>query len=96
MDLGFSIRFFRDGVIAGLREGPAGALRVVRGPGFWSSPSNRFGGSFSRGLRIALTFPKGDYFRRKIAPLSRLEVTQIQRSNAHINDLHLLYYPEDE
>jgi hypothetical protein len=63
---------------------------------FWSSPSNRFGGSFSRGLRIALTFQKGDYFGRKIALLSRVEVTQMQRSNAHTNDLHLLYYQEDE
>ena len=28
------VRFFRDGVNRGLRECPAGALRVVRRPGF--------------------------------------------------------------
>jgi len=34
LDLGFLVRFFRDGVNGGFRAGPAGALRVVRGPGF--------------------------------------------------------------
>jgi hypothetical protein len=75
---------------------PGSNFRFCFCSGFWSSPSNRFGGSFSRGLRIALTFQKGDYFGRKIAPLSRVEVTQMQRSNVHTNDLHLLYYQEDD
>jgi len=80
----------------GFGSGPGSNFRFCYCSGFWSSPSKRFGGSFSRGLRIALTFQKGDYFRRKRAPLSRVEVTQMQRSNAHTNDLHPLYYPEDE